>query len=274
MPVEKIFFQSSLPRSGSTLLNNILAQNPDIYATPTSGVIELLLNARNIYSNTTEFKAQDIKEMEKAFQGFCRAGLFGYFNALTDRKYVIDKSRGWSISYDFLNWITPNPKIIVMIRDLRGIVSSLEKKFRQNQHLDLGIQNWNELKNTTTSKRVDYWLNNVPLSTTLDILKDLFSRKLGKHCLFIKFETLNSFPDKVFQEVYNYLEIPYFQHDFDNVEQFTHEDDKLHGPLGDHTIRPKVLPVSEDWLEILGAEDSFRIVNQNQWFYDRFGYNK
>ncbi len=35
--MENIFYQSSLPRAGSTLLQNILAQNPDIYATPTSG---------------------------------------------------------------------------------------------------------------------------------------------------------------------------------------------------------------------------------------------
>ena len=47
---EKIFFQSSLPRSGSTLLQNILAQNPDFYATPTSGVLELLYAARANYS--------------------------------------------------------------------------------------------------------------------------------------------------------------------------------------------------------------------------------
>ena len=49
--VEKIFFQCSLPRAGSTLLQNVLAQNPDFYATPTSGLIEIFLNARNIYSN-------------------------------------------------------------------------------------------------------------------------------------------------------------------------------------------------------------------------------
>ena len=40
--MDKIFYQSSLPRAGSTLLQNVLAQNPDIYATPTSGVLELV----------------------------------------------------------------------------------------------------------------------------------------------------------------------------------------------------------------------------------------
>ena len=43
-----IFFQSSMPRSGSTLLQNVLAQNPEIYATPTSGVLELVFSARQM----------------------------------------------------------------------------------------------------------------------------------------------------------------------------------------------------------------------------------
>ena len=66
--VEKIFFQCSLPRAGSTLLQNVLAQNPDFYATPTSGLIEIFLNARNIYSTNIEFKAQDINVVEPAFK--------------------------------------------------------------------------------------------------------------------------------------------------------------------------------------------------------------
>ena len=59
-----IFFQSSMPRAGSTLLQNILAQNPDIYATPTSGVLELTYAARSMFTESAEFKAQDTKTME------------------------------------------------------------------------------------------------------------------------------------------------------------------------------------------------------------------
>jgi sulfotransferase len=51
--------------------------------------------------------------------------MFAYFNAITDKKYVIDKSRGWSVTYDFLNWYYPEPKVIVMVRDLRAVVASM-----------------------------------------------------------------------------------------------------------------------------------------------------
>jgi sulfotransferase len=155
---ERIFFQCSLPRAGSTLLQNVLAQNPDFYATPTSGIIEIFLNARNIYTNNIEFKAQDVKVVEPAFKALCKGGMNAYFNSITDKKYVIDKSRGWSVTYDFVDWFYPDPKVVVMVRDLRSIVSSMEKKWRQHQHIDSGLQNWNELRNTTVDKRIDYYL--------------------------------------------------------------------------------------------------------------------
>ena len=65
--VKKIFFNASMPRAGSTLLQNVMMQNPDIYSTPTSGVIEFLLQARTIYSSGDAFKAQDAEEMKKGF---------------------------------------------------------------------------------------------------------------------------------------------------------------------------------------------------------------
>lgn len=94
--MEKIFFQSSLPRSGSTLLQNLIGQNPDFYVTPTSGLLELIYAARANYTNSPEFKAQDADLMKKAFLGFCKSGMEGYFNSITDKKYVMDKSRGSS----------------------------------------------------------------------------------------------------------------------------------------------------------------------------------
>jgi sulfotransferase len=38
---QKIFFNSTLPRSGSTLLQNIMGQNPEFHVTPTSGLIDV-----------------------------------------------------------------------------------------------------------------------------------------------------------------------------------------------------------------------------------------
>ena len=171
--MEKIFFQSSLPRAGSTLLQNILGQNPDFYVTPTSGVLELLFAARGNYTNDNAFKAQDPKLMKKGWLNFCRQGIEGFFTDITDKKYVVDKSRGWGIHYNFLNSFYPNPKVVCMVRDLRSIYASMEKNFRKNQDKDAGIVNWAEMKATTTAKRVDHWAQTPPIGIAVERLKQM-----------------------------------------------------------------------------------------------------
>src|SRR4029434_2006075 len=75
MAEQRIVFNSSFPRSGSTLLQNILAQNPRFYCTPTSGVLNLLQGARTQFSTAPMFKAQDADLMRAGFLVFCRRGL-------------------------------------------------------------------------------------------------------------------------------------------------------------------------------------------------------
>lgn len=272
--VEKIFFQSSMPRAGSTLLQNIMAQNPDFYATPTSGICDILLNLKSNTSNSIEFKAQDQDLMEKGFKGMCDGLLHGFFNNITEKKYVLDKSRGWSVTYDFLNYFYPNPKIVIMVRDLRAIVSSLEKKFRENQHLEMGIQNWSEMRGTTTDKRVDIFLNQAPpLQAPIDIVYDVITRRIAQKCLFIKFEDLTQNPEKEIRKIYNYFELPYYNgHDFNNVEQATKENDIFYKPFGDHMIRGKIKPVENDYFKILGKHNCNYITNKHAWYYKAFNY--
>lgn len=61
-----------MPRSGSTLLQNILGQNPDFYVTPTSGLLELIFGVRHNFTNCAEFKAQDPRTLKAAYLSFCR----------------------------------------------------------------------------------------------------------------------------------------------------------------------------------------------------------
>ena len=272
--VEKIFFQSSMPRSGSTLFQNIMAQNPDFYATPTSGLCDVLLNLKGNVWTAIEFKAQDSALMESGFKGMCNGLLTGFFNNVTDKKYAIDKCRGWSVTYDFLNYFYPNPKIVVLVRDLRSIVSSLEKKFREHQHLENGIQNWNEMKGTTTDKRVDMYLNLAPpLNAPMDVIYDVIVRRISKKCLFIKFEDLTRNPEVEMRKVYDYFELPYYEnHNFDDVQQVTQENDVFYRPFGDHMIRGKIEPIKDDYVKVLGKHNCDYITNKYAWYFKAFNY--
>jgi sulfotransferase len=270
--VKKVMYNSSMPRAGSTLIQNILGQNPDFYVTPTSGVFEMLNNSRAVYTNGQEFKAQDEKLMEEAWKGYCKGAVYGYFNAITDKPYVIDKCRGWGMERNFIDFYEPGPKIITMIRDPRAVYASLEKKYRANPQLDTGVANWGNLTGTTTDKRIIHWSNTVPIGPTMDRLYQVLLEGIHENVLFIKFENLTTNPDKELRRIYEYLELPYYKHDFNNVEQITHEDDKIWGVFGDHVIKNKVAPVKEDFREILGPSGCQLITDNYQWFYEAFEY--
>jgi sulfotransferase len=271
---QQIFFQSSLPRSGSTLLQNIIAQRPDFYASPTSGLLELIYAARKNFTESLEFKAQNKEEMETAFKSFCASGLSGYYKSLTEKQYVIDKSRGWGIHYDFLSEIQTDPKIVCVVRDLRDIFCSMEKKYRSSPLYHDPILNWNTGQGTTTAKRIDEWLAKPPLGLAIERLSEIIKRGFDRHILFIRYEDLTLYPQTTMTKIYNYLGVQDYKHDFEYVEQVTKEDDTVYGIYGDHTIRNKVMPLKSQADKVLGKEITKWIYDSFQWYFQRFGYEK
>ena len=269
---KQIFFQSSLPRAGSTLLQNIIGQNPYFYVTPTSGMLELLFSSMKTYSSSAEFKAQDQTQMRNAWLGYCNGGMQGFFKGLTNKPYVIDKSRGWGVHYDFLSTFVDSPKIICIVRDIRAIYSSMEKNYRKNPEIDKGIINWNNGQGTTIEKRVEYWSNTVPINLAMSRLKEIIDRGIDKKILFIKFEDLTENPTEVLNNVYDFLRVERYEHDFKNVEQITIEDDSVYGAYGDHVIKKDVKPIPNDYNDILTPNIANKVYNTYPWFNQYFNY--
>ncbi len=270
--VQKIFYNTSLPRAGSTLLQNILMQNPEFYSTPTSGLADLLMTARSVYSTGDAFRAQDPEEMKNGMKNFYKQGLYGFYNAITNRPYVFEKSRAWIGNYGFLEFFEEDIKMVCMVRDLRSIFSSMEKNFRKNQHKDPMIVNGVELKNMTTVARIDHFSTTPPVGPSIEWLFEAIHQGYDKKIHFIRFEDLTSNPEKEMKKLYNYLGFDYYPHHFTNMEQLTHENDVIHGIFGDHTIKPNIEPYKEDFIEVLSKEQSDRIRSHYDWFYKRFNY--
>lgn len=270
---QKIIFNSSMPRSCSTLLQNILAQNPDIHSTPTDGVLELLFAARDNYTNSLEFKAQDPDLMKNAWKMFCKRGLYGYCEGITDKPIVALKSRGYGIHYDWFEWfLDEKPKMIVMVRNLKAILASMEKIHRANPERSSFV-NHAQMANTTTQKRVITWLNSQPVGLALERIHQMILEGIDKKVLFVRAEDLTSQPDKTMQTIYKYLEIPFYQHDFNVVLQATKEDDEVYGLSNLHTIKHKVEPLQPDWKNVLG-NDVCQMIDQNiTWYQNYFKYS-
>jgi sulfotransferase len=271
--MKKIFYSSSLPRAGSTLFQNIMADNPDFYCTPTSGLADLVLNSKFTFNNSQAFQSQDINKMQVHFLNFIRKGMVHFFDELTKAKFVLDKSRDWAINYGLLNLLFPNPKIICMVRDPRAIYASMEKNFRKNSVINSNIQNPQNLIGTTLDKRINIWADSIPVGIAMDRIKDCFQMGIDKKMLFIRYEDLMDNPEREIRRVYEYLELPYYEgHQFKNITQHTVENDNIHGIFGDHKLRPKFEKLPDDYEEILGYDICIKIKNTYPDFYKNFGY--
>jgi sulfotransferase len=102
---------------------------------------------------------------------------------------------------------------------------------------------------------------------------EIHQRGWNKKILFIRYEDLTAQPKQTLQKIYAYLSVPDFQHNFENVPQVTQEDDQAFGIPGLHEIRPKVEPLKNDYLDILG-KDAVRFVQSNYaWYFTAFGYS-
>ena len=267
---KKIIFNCSLPRSGSELLQVLLHQNPKIYGSTTSPLIEYLYGARaNL--ETEEALAQSNELRERAFISYCKGAIDGYYNAVTDRPIVCDKSRGWSMYNSWLVKILDGqfPKTICMIRDLREVIASFERAFRNNRDKPSNLTNASELKNLMLEERVDYWLNNNPVGNSIRRLYDNHQRSELDNILVVKYEDLTNSPQDTMNKIYDYIGEERFEHDFENIKKEVHEHENVFGFFGNHDVLPRIVPLGR-YEQILGKNVGNSIINNNPWFFEKY----
>jgi sulfotransferase len=260
----------------STLLQCVFNQNPNIAATQTDPVLEYLYAARMNFTSLSEVKAMDKDLALKTWKGFCLGGLEGYSKSYSDKPHICIKTRGGTIHYNWFKSFMPyEPKMICMIRNIKSIFSSMEKIFRKNQDFHQDIQNHSKMLGTTTAKRIDIWSNSPPVGLALERLNQIILEKINEKVLFIKAEDFTQNPKREIHKIYNYLNLPYFEHDFNNVEQTIKEDDSVYGLSNDlHTIRNSITPLNEDHEEILGIPICQWLDSNFSWYQKYFGYIK
>lgn len=253
--MKQFIFVSGMPRSGSTLLCNILAQNPNIHATATSGVLELLFQCRNSFDSLIEFRAMDGAERDAAKLRTLRGILEGYFSNV-EKPIIAEKSRGWLAYLEMAETVLGvKPKVLVPVRDLRDILASMEKMWRETQKTQspAGELGDNYFQMQTVEGRLRYWCDEKQVvGLAFNRVKDAQRRGWGEQMHFVHYEKLTANPYATLDAIYKFLELPQFNHDFENVAQMTSENDDVHGFRNLHKIRARVAPQAAQWERVLG----------------------
>lgn len=246
-------FVSGLPRSGTTLLMNLLGQNPAHHVGPTSGLIHLMRAVMDRWTECQEFQAQGLEIVRPMVLGAMRGLFTGFYSEpLAQGKIVFDKSRGWVHYIELVESILGRPiRVITMVRDIRAIAGSWEKIYRRR-----GI----EYKPTEDDTSVD--MDTVEGRTRRILSPDqVTGRSIGRvrdalrrcpdRLVIVPYDQFTADPLATMASIHRALDLPPFNYDPDNVVQMTHEDDNYLG-ADLHAIRAKIIPQPpEPWRSVL-----------------------
>ncbi len=256
-PTKKIYFVAGLPRSGSTLLVNILGQNPRFGVTPTSGILDMLVQIRNIWDQNHAFRAMARADSERRKHAVLCAMLDAYF-ADFEKPICFDKSRAW---LEFLEMAAAilgreNLRVLVTVRDLRDVVASFELRHRETSSLSRIPQEASEpMRFKTAPGRIKTFIaNDQPVGRACNAIRDAITRGWQENICFVEYESLTADPVRTIGEIYRFLGEDSYQHDFNGVEQITEEDDFVHGFRDLHLIRPKVAKQAPRWPKVYSRE--------------------
>lgn len=260
-----------LPRSGSTLLCNLLNQNPRFYASSTSPVGGLIAQANALLSTSIEVKGalgRDRERAEEQVRRTLNGSIRGWYHH-HKRKVVFDKCRGWGNQILLLRALHPNSKVIVTVRDVRDVFASFEKQHRKTALFAHGTPNLMENR-----LRVQFAspCNEMPqggmIGGPLAHIRDMLQRGLDVH--FFVFEQFCRQPQIEMGRLYCYLMEKPMEHDFENVENVSEEPDHLYHFKFPHNGSGKVEPPSPCWPEFMSIETANRITDDYGWFFNRF----
>ena len=110
-----------MPRAGSTALASILNQNPKIYVTPTSALLNLLEYNEHGWITNPSVIANKVPEQ---IYNISEAIINGIWDHI-DRPIIIDKCRGWVNHLQTAEVIfRKKPKLIMPVRDIPSILAS------------------------------------------------------------------------------------------------------------------------------------------------------
>lgn len=243
-----IVFVSGLPRSGSTLLMQVLGQNPAHHVTATNDLVDLVRTVRNRWTHCRGFQSQGLQTVQPRVHHAIQGMMTGFYaSELMAGRVVFDKSRGWPGMLEVVEQsFGQRARVIITLRDVRGVLASFEKIHRRDMMTKFG--NWAP---TTEGRARDLLSDKAVVGASVNMIRDALRRGYRDRMVIVPFSDLCTRPEETLQRLHTRLGLPSFDYDFEHVEQVTHEDDSVHG-MRLHQIRtgPIQPPAPAPWRQM------------------------
>ena len=208
--IKKLFFLVAMPRSGNTMFTSIMNQNPNLVCTANSVTLEIMKDLFLLKQTDVFYNYPDHQSLDNVLDSV-------YVNYYKDwpQKYIIDRgpvmTKG---NFALMQKHFKKPfKCVVLLRDILDVLASYMKWYTEEP---TAFPNRYNLKND--EEKLSKLMNkNGAVAKDLDAIKNAFN--YPELCHFIKYDDLVQNTEQEIRKVYNFLNIPYYPHQFQNLQQ-------------------------------------------------------
>ena len=230
--MKDIFFLHGLPRAGNTVFGSIMNQNKNVAVTANSLCCDIIgeiysLQKTDIFKNFPD---------HSSLQNVTKNVLNNYYKNW-DKKYIIDRGPwGCPENLKFLKTIKQDIKIIILVRDVIEVLGSF---LAWSEREPSSFVNQYEAK--TREEKCHMLMNKEgQIIKELIGIKHLLDYQPKEMYHIVDFNNLVKNTEQTIDDLYNFLGMPKYKHDFNNIGQFKvnnmNYDDTIMGK-GLHTLK-------------------------------------
>ncbi len=278
MEPKKFFYLAGLPRTGSTVLGEILNQNPLIHVSPASPLSDFI---SEIYSkwrlDVVTLKAyKHPDQLPNVWRGI-REGMYLH----RDEPYIIDKSWAWHMN-DAIDStrkvLGEEMKVICPVDNIADCLASFIMLIRTNPDYVSYIDNYlrSEGRELSDANRCEALMDpkiGTSVGWCYENLKQAWQGKNRNNLLLVERAEMVSDPDGVLDRIYDFLEIPELRtwgdnqtHSFDRIEKEIIENDgAAYGIPNLHKLAPQLRDRTWKAKDVLGNQLFFKYKRLEFW---------
>lgn len=215
--MKKIFFMSGLARAGNTLLSSILNQNPNIYATGKSANVEIMHRIFDIKETDLHKEYPQDFGVDNILNTY-----FTNFYSDIDKDYIIERGE-WITPYNLniLRQYCPNEiKIIVMVRNIEDVIKSFLGVCERNPNYYINEQYELNKNNLMYKDEIDFKVDMIMSNQhNVNMLSSIQNLEPSKEIMFVDYDNFISNVDETINNIYTFLNIDTYIHNFSNIKQ-------------------------------------------------------
>jgi sulfotransferase len=248
--MKEFFFLAGMQRSGSTIISQILNQNPDIWVSPASPLFRMMVTQSQSHN-----ELENIDYSRSAAIDDVIATIPHAFYQDKSAKYIIDKNLNWPnpLGVELIyKYITQNIKIICPVRNVLDVLVSFDTIINahpdsKNNQIDEQALSQSFPDKPLADLRADFLMrHDRDVALSLRFMKHALVPEYRHLFHFVDYDDFVNNPEEEINKIYDYLEIPKYNHEFENiVDSSGISENSLTGIKNLHKIRPKVQKVSK-----------------------------